>query len=56
MKDFFSIFTRNWGLKLLSLILAIVVFYAVRDSLASSRWHGNTPSFMKGPADAAHAR
>lgn len=56
MKAFFSFFTRNWGLKLLSLILAIVVFYAVRDSIHSSRGHGNTPSFMKGPADAATAR
>ncbi|MBP5791104.1 MAG: hypothetical protein J6W80_02465 [Kiritimatiellae bacterium] len=34
MKKFFAVltgfFTRNWGLKLLSLILAILVYYALK--------------------------
>lgn len=34
MKNFFKrfvgLFTRNWGLKLLSLILAILVYYALK--------------------------
>ena len=50
MKRFFAIFTRNWSLKLLALVLALVVFYVVRASIRSP--HGTfteTPSFMKGP-------
>ena len=34
MKKFFSyvagLFTKNWGLKLLSLILAILIYYALK--------------------------
>lgn len=53
MKRLLAIFTRNWSLKLLALVLALVVFYVVRGSIRSP--HG-TPSFMKGTPDAAHDR
>ncbi len=33
MKNFLALFTRNWGLKLLALVLALVVFYGVRGSI-----------------------
>ena len=50
MKKFFAIFTRNWSLKLLALILALVVFYVVRASIRSPHAMSyETPSFMKGP-------
>lgn len=37
MKTIINFFTSNFGLKILALILAIIVYYAVRDSLVSSR-------------------
>ena len=43
----------NWGLKLLSLVLAIVIYYAMRDAIRG------TPSLIPmkgGPADAAITR
>ncbi len=48
MKRFFSIFTRNLGLKLLALILAIVVYYSMKDSTPSNV-RVYTP--LKGPAN-----
>lgn len=56
MKNFFLIFTRNWGLKLLALILALVVFYGVRGSIRGSYQHVDPAIFMKGPAHAVPAR
>ena len=47
MKDFLSFFTSNLGLKLLALILAIIVFYAVRDSLVTTRSHSDSPIFRR---------
>lgn len=55
MKNFFSFITRNWGLKLLALILAIVVFYGVRGSIRTHH-RFDTQNFMKGPVDAVPAR
>lgn len=62
MKNFIQLFTRNWPFKLLALVLALLVFYAVRyadelrprDSYGPS---GSTPdytpaSLMKGAVDA----
>lgn len=45
LKNFLSLFTRNWWLKLLALALALAVFYGVRGSI-----HGNsyTVEFIKG--------
>lgn len=37
MKKFLAIFTHNWSLKLLALVLALVVFYVVRGSIRSPR-------------------
>lgn len=47
MKLFSS--NRHWGLKLLALVLAIVIYYAMRDTLRDS------PSLIikGGPVDAA---
>ena len=47
MKSFFAFFTSNIGLKILALILAIIVYYAVRDSLASSRVRSDSPIFKR---------
>ncbi len=45
MKGFMSFFTSNLGLKLLALILAIIVFYAVRDSGSATRLYTGQPLF-----------
>ena len=37
MKRLLAVFTRNWSLKLLALVLALVVFYVVRGSIRSPR-------------------
>ena len=43
--------TGNWGLKILALILAIVIYFAMKDALR------DTPSFiMKGPTANEPAR
>ena len=47
MKSFFAFFTSNIGLKILALILAIIVFYAVRDSLVTTRSHSDSPIFRR---------
>ena len=49
MKAILNIFRHNWGLKLLALVLAIVVYYSMRDELKKSNG-AQTPRFMKGPA------
>ena len=36
MKAFLDIFRRNWGLKLLALVLSLVVYYSMRDSSNSN--------------------
>ena len=51
MIRFFSFFTRNWGLKLLSLILAIVVYYSMKEKVPSSGTVYNPSSTLKGPAN-----
>ena len=55
MKRFFSHLTRNWGLKLLAFVLALIIFYAVRDSIRV-RGHHSIQNFMKGSSDAEPAR
>ncbi|MBR0504497.1 MAG: hypothetical protein IJJ84_03755 [Kiritimatiellae bacterium] len=47
MKTIIAFFTSNIGLKILALILAIIVFYAVRDSLSTTRGHSDSPIFRK---------
>ena len=45
MKAFLNIFRRNWGLRLLALALALVIYYSMRN--ASGRSH-IPQSFLKG--------
>ncbi len=47
MKSIIAFFTSNFGLKILALILAIIVFYAVRDSLVTARIHSEPPIFKR---------
>ena len=47
MKSIIAFFTSNVGLKILALILAIIVFYAVRDSIATARIHSEPPIFKR---------
>jgi hypothetical protein len=35
VKSFLNLFRRNWGLKLLALILSFVIYYTMRDSTNS---------------------
>ena len=43
MKNIIDLFTRNWALKLLALILSLVIFYVVRDSITKA--HANPQNF-----------
>ncbi|MBQ4198283.1 MAG: hypothetical protein II649_00220 [Kiritimatiellae bacterium] len=45
MNRILSFFTSNLGLKLLALVLAIIVFYAVRDSMSTTRLYTEQPLF-----------
>ncbi len=44
MKKLLGALTRNWGLKLASLFLAIVIFYWVRGSIGRSQQDGGAIS------------
>lgn len=49
MKKILNFFFHNWGLKVLALVLAVVVYFSLRGEISKSTgW--KTPSFMKGPA------
>ncbi len=57
MKKFLAFFTRNWELKLLALILALVVFYGVRGSIRGHRTGGDAQHFfMKGSSNEVPVR
>ena len=47
MKSIIAFFTSNFGLKILALILAIIVFYAVRESLVTARIHSEPPNIKR---------
>ena len=49
MKAFLNFFCHNWGLKILALVLAVVVYYSMRDEMKKSD-AAQTHRFMKGPA------
>ena len=51
MKRFFNIFRHNWGLKLIALILALVIFYSMRNSIGKGAVTQNIFENMKGNAD-----
>lgn len=46
MKTFIDLFRRNLGLKLLALVLALVIFYSMRENFEESRVPRNP--FLKG--------
>lgn len=59
MRKFLSLFTHNWGIKLIALALAIVVFYSVREftgSGSSRKTQTRSPNTTKGPINADAAR
>ena len=37
MTSLLNIFRRNWGLKLTALILALVIYYSMRNSIGKTR-------------------
>lgn len=49
MKEFLKLFTRNWGIKILALVLALVTYFLMKDSLRNQRH--NPSIFLKGTAD-----
>ena len=49
MNTLLNLFRRNWGLKLLALALALVIYYSMRDSKGTSRIPQNP--FLKGATD-----
>ncbi len=53
MKPISAFSGKNWGLKLLALVLAIVIYYAMRDTLRDSP---QSLIIRGGPADAATTR
>jgi hypothetical protein len=48
MKSILNLFRRNWGLKLLALILSLVVYYTMRNSANDNVT--NNP-FLKGASN-----
>lgn len=51
MKAVLNLFRRNWGLKLLALVLALVIFYSMREKSGGPAVPKNP--FLKGPANNA---
>ena len=58
MRKFLSLFTHNWGIKLIALGLAIVVFYSVRGFTggSSQKTQSSSSDMTKGPSNANAAR
>ena len=54
MKSILDIFRRNWGLKLLALALAIVIYYSMRNSTTRSRVAENP--FLKGATNGGNVK
>ena len=55
MNSFLDLFRRNWGLKLLALILSLVIYYSMRDSAGSDDTSSNNP-FLKGAPDGGNGK
>lgn len=49
MTAILNIFRRNWGLKFIALVLALVIYYSMRNSTGKTRVPQNI--FMKGTDD-----
>jgi hypothetical protein len=54
MNAFLNLFRRNWGLKLLALILSLVVYYSMRDSAGNSNVTNNP--FLKGASNGGNSK
>lgn len=52
IQDFIGIFTRNWGLKLLSLILAIVIYYLLQPATDENESFYRPFKYSSGATDA----
>ena len=55
MKRLIAFFTSNWGLKILALVLALVVFYSMKETSRTDVRDRSRPSFhWKGPANGGY--
>lgn len=54
MSALLHLFRRNWGLKLLALVLSLVVYYSMRDR-ADSKDVTNNP-FLKGATNGGNGK
>ncbi len=53
MKALLNFFRRNWGLRLIALALALVIYYSMRDTKGSARIPSNP--FLKGATDGGNS-
>ena len=52
MRGIIAFFTSNWGLKVLALILAIVVYYSMKESPHGGHGKNGSPTLiLKGAVD-----
>ena len=54
MNALLNLFRRNWGLKVLALILSLVVYYSMRDSASGDNVSHNP--FLKGAAHGGNGK
>ena len=54
MNALLNLFRRNWGLKVLALILSLVVYYSMRDSANNDNVTRNP--FLKGSANGGNSK
>jgi hypothetical protein len=54
MNAVLNLFRRNWGLKLLALILSLVVYYSMRNSAENDNVSHNP--FLKGAANGGNRK
>lgn len=54
MNVFLNLFRRNWGLKILALILSLVVYYSMRNSADNGNVSHNP--FLKGSANGGNSK
>lgn len=54
MNSFLNLFRRNWGLKILALVLSLVVYYSMRDSANGDNVSHN--QFLKGATNGGNSK
>ena len=54
MKALLNLFRRNWGLKILALALALVIYYSMRDSMGKDSRIPQNP-FLKGATNGGNS-